>query len=242
VQAPPNKLQIITFIKLYGIMEYLMKSNKFATSLSRFTGLICVGALMLAACGSVSGQSLMAQLQEQPLSLPVSVFQQSRSTSCGEAVIAMTYNFVHPDSPLTEQEVIEYALNNGFFDEVNSPFTSPANMVKIAAHYADDVSSGRVSTPGQGLSLLFENLRDGVPVVIDVLSNFSDPESEAHFIVITGLSIDTSREGVVLVHYNDPLTGTSETADWLGNEGLWNAWITNNDPGGPGWWLVMAPS
>jgi hypothetical protein len=92
------------------------------------------------------------------------------------------------------------------------------------------------------LSLIFDNLRRGVPVIIDVLSNFSDPESEAHFIVITGLSVDTSREDAVVIHYNDPLTGTQETGDWLGEQGVWNAWITNNDPGGPGWWLVISPS
>ncbi|HSM70581.1 MAG TPA: papain-like cysteine protease family protein [Anaerolineales bacterium] len=218
-----------------------MKINKVSITFSRSLVLLCLYAFAFTSCRSDS-QFLISQLQEQPLSLPVSVFQQSRSTSCGEAVIAMTYNFIHPDRPLTEQEVIEYALANGYFDEVNSPFTSPANMVKIAEHYAEDVSSGRVSTPGQGLSLLFENLRDGVPVVIDVHSNFSDPESEAHFIVVTGLSVDASRENALLVHYNDPLTGTQQTADWLGDEGLWNAWITNNDPGGPGWWLVIAPS
>jgi len=207
-------------------------------TLLRMTGSICICTFVLAACGSVS----ISQLQEQPLSLPVPVFQQLRSTSCGEAVIAMTYNFVHPDRQITEQEVIDYALDNEYFTEALSPFTSPVNMVKIAKYYTEDVSSGRVSTPGRGLSLLFDNLRSGVPVIIDVLSNFSDPESEAHFIVISGLSVDASRDNAVIVHYNDPLTGTTETSDWLGDAGLWNAWITNNDPGGPGWWLVIAAS
>ena len=222
-------------------MSLIMNTTRLSITYSRLLGLICIGVFVLATCGTVGGQFSIPQLQEQPLDLPVPVFQQSRPTSCGEAVIAMTYNFIHPESPLTEQEVIDYALQNEYFDEALSPFTSPANMVKIAKYYAEDVSSGRVSTPVQGLSLLFRNLRDGVPVIIDVLSNFSDPDSEAHFIVVTGLSVDTSRGDVVVVHYNDPLTGTMKTGDWLGGEGVWNAWITNNDPGGPGWWLVISP-
>jgi hypothetical protein len=215
---------------------------KTTRTFSRLISLICIGVFVLGACGTVAGQFSLSLLKQQPLSLPVPVFQQSRSTSCGEAVIAMTYNFIHPERPLTEQEVIDYALENEYFDEALSPFTSPANMVKIAEHYTEDVSHGTVSTPERGLSLIFDNLRRGVPVIIDVLSNFSDPESEAHFIVITGLSVDTSREDAVVIHYNDPLTGTQETGDWLGEQGVWNAWITNNDPGGPGWWLVISPS
>lgn len=218
-----------------------MNMIRSSTTFSKLMSLLCTGIVVLTACGSVAGKFSISQLQEQPLSLPVHVFQQSRPTSCGEAVIAMTYNFFHPDAPLTEQEVIDYALENDYFDEAVSPFTSPANMVKIAKHYSEDVSSGTVSTPERGLDLLFDNLRRGVPVVIDVLSNFSDPESEAHFIVVTGMSVDSNRENAVLIHYNDPLTGTQETGDWLGAQGVWNAWITNNDPGGPGWWLVIPP-
>lgn len=119
-------------------------------------------------------------------------------------------------------------------------YTSPANMVKIARHYADDVASGNVLSAGGGLVLLADHLRRGDPVLIDVLSNFSDPESEAHFVVITGISVDPNRENAVVIHYNDPLTATRESADWLGSPGVWNAWRTNGDPGGSGWWLVIS--
>jgi hypothetical protein len=217
-----------------------MKTNNPSVTISRIIYLTAVGIFFFMGCRVVNGQFSISQLEQSPLSLPVPVFQQSRSTSCGEAVIVMTYNFAHPDLPLTEQEVIDYAQANGYFTEALSPFTSPENMVKIAEHYAEGVSSGNVISSGQGLSLLIDNLRDGMPVIIDVLSNFSDPESEAHFIVITGLSVDVERENALVVHYNDPLTGTQETADWAGEEGVWNAWITNNDPGGPGWWLVIS--
>ena len=86
-------------------------------------------------------------------------------------------------------------------------------MVKIVKYYADDVSTGGVINSGQGLSLLIQKLRNGEPVIIDVLSNFTDPESEAHFIVVTGISVDPNRENALVIHYNDPLTGTYESAD-----------------------------
>jgi len=78
-------------------------------------------------------------------------------------------------------------------------------------------------------------------VIIDVLSSFKDAESEAHFVVLTGISVDPARNNAVIIHYNDPLTGTAESADWDGSQGVWNAWRTNGDPGGAGWWLVIPP-
>ena len=187
------------------------------------------------------GQYSMSQLQREPLQLQVPVLRQSRGTSCGEAVITMVYNYAYPGTPVTEQEVIEYAASNGYFTEDLSPFTSPANMVKIARHYAEDVSTGTVLSSSRGLSLLRQKLRSGEPVIIDVLSDFRDPESEAHFVVVTGISVDPDRNNAVRIHYNDPLTGTQKVDDWAGPEGVWNAWRTNGDPGGAGWWLVISP-
>jgi hypothetical protein len=91
------------------------------------------------------------------------------------------------------------------------------------------------------LSLLDQKLHNDEPVIIDVLSDFSDPQSEAHFIVVTGISVDPARNHAVIIHYNDPLTGTQESDDWEGSQGVWNAWRTNGDPGGSGWWLVISP-
>ena len=187
------------------------------------------------------GQFSLSQLQDEPIYLPVPVLKQSRGTSCGEAVIAMTYNYAYPSTPITEQAVIEYATANGYFTEDLSPFTSPANMVKIADYYADDISTGTVFSSVQGLALLREKLHNGEPVIIDVLSDFTDPESEAHFVIVTGISVDPARNNAVLIHYNDPLTGTQKVDDWEGSQGVWNAWHTNGDPGGPGWWLVISP-
>jgi len=152
----------------------------------------------------------------------------------------MTYNYADPATPISEQEVIDYATANGYYTEELSPFTSPASMVKIAKYYTHNISTGLVITSGQGLSLLGQKLRAGEPVIIDVLSNFSDPESEAHFIVVTGISVDPGRANVIVIQYNDPLTGTQASADWAGKQGVWNAWRTNGDPGGSGWWLAIA--
>jgi hypothetical protein len=219
-----------------------MKTNKFAFSRSRrILGFLCVGGLMLIGFTEVFGQYSLSRLQKEPLLLPVPVLRQSRGTSCGEAVIAMTYNYAHPNAPITEQEVIEYAASHGYFTEDLPPFTSPANMVKIAEYYADEVSSGTVMSAGHALALLQQKLQDGEAVIIDVLSNFSDPGSEAHFIVVTGLSVDANRNNAVMVHYNDPLTGLQQSAEWAGSQGVWNAWRTNGDPGGAGWWLVISP-
>ena len=218
-----------------------MKMNKFTRTPLKFISLICIAGLVLAGFTQVFGRTSTDELAQQPLSLDVPVVKQAWSTSCGPAVIAMTNNYAHPNTSISEQQVIEYAAAKGYYLVDKPPFTSPANMVKIAEYYADDISSGTVTRPDEGLDLLIEKVRGGEPVVIDVLSNFSDPESEAHFIVVTGISVDPDREEAVVIHYNDPLTGTKESAEWAGSQGVWNAWQTNGDPGGVGWWMVIPP-
>jgi hypothetical protein len=219
-----------------------MTINISSTSLRIFS-LICIGGFFLYAIFSqLMGQASVSQLQREPLNLQVAMLQQSRGTSCGEAVIAMVYNYAYPQTPISEQEVIDYAAGHGYYTEAFPPFTSPANMVKIARYYSDDVSTGTAFSSGQGLGLLTRNLRNGEPVVIDVPSNFNDPGSEAHFVVVTGLSVDQNKGNAIIVHYNDPLTGTEESAEWAGDDGLWDAWQKNGDPGGSGWWLVIAPA
>lgn len=221
-------------------MNMKTKTSSFSRS-KKILSFLCIGGLMLIGFTEAFGQYSISQLHDKPVILPVPILKQSRGTSCGQAVIAMAHNYADPDTPITEQEVIEYATANGYFTEDLSPFTSPANMVRIAQHYADDISTGTVFSSGQGVSLLQQKLQNGEPVIIDVLSDFTDPESEAHFVVVTGISVDPTRNNAVLIHYNDPLTGTQKTDDWEGTQGLWNAWRTNGDPGGPGWWLVISP-
>jgi len=230
------KIQITSHMKK---MVMIMKTKKLFHL--RIASLIAMGALALIGFTQMIGKYSISRLQHEPLSLQVEVIQQSRGTSCGEAVIAMAYNYAYSQTPITEQEVIEYATAHGYFTESVSPYTSPANMVKIARNYTEHVSSGTVTNSSGGLSLLIQRLRRGEPVTIDVLSNFSDPDSEAHFVVVTGISVDPQRGNAIVIQYNDPLTGTKESADWSGSAGVWNAWQNNADPGGPGWWLAISP-
>jgi len=210
----------------------------------KIIGLIGIAALAVAAFRQVLQQSAIEKLAQGPLSIEVEPIRQSKPTSCGEAVIVTAYNYTYPGTPVSEQDVIEYATSQGYFTEELSPFTSPADMVKIARHYTGQITTGHVLNPSQGSYVLVQRLRAraGEPVIIDVLSNFSDPGSEAHFIVVTGISTDPNRENAIVINYNDPLTGTKEVDDWSGDQGVWNAWQNNGDPGGAGWWMVISPS
>jgi len=219
-------------------MVNMMKTKKLFHI--RIASLIAIGALALVGFTQMIGKYSIARLQNEPLILDVPMVKQSSGTSCGEAVIAMAYNYAYPETPLTEQAVIEYATAHGYFTPSVSPYTSPANMINIARNYTEHVSSGTVTNSSRGLSLLIQSLRKGEPMTIDVLSNFHDPESEAHFIVVTGISVDPQRGNAIVIHYNDPLTGTKESTDWAGSQGVWNAWQNNADPGGPGWWMVIS--
>jgi hypothetical protein len=203
-------------------------------------GLIVAGCLTYLLSLQVYGRYLAASLQGGSLNLPVPPIVQSRSTSCGEAAVVMAYNYAHPQTPLDEQAVIEYAAAQGYFTEDFEPFTSPAHMVKIAGYFADDYSTGTVIDSGQGLVVLLQELQNGYPVIIDVRTRLDDPRSAAHFVLVTGISADPNHGNAIMIHYNDPLTGTSESAAWAGRQGIWNAWQHNGDPGGSGWWLVIS--
>lgn len=223
-----------------GYNTRIMKLKKISPTAQRLASLLAIAALFVyaAAARILQGNSI-ERLKNEPLHLQVGVLQQSLATSCGEAVITMVHNHAHPEETVSEAEVIEYAAAQGYFTEGVPPFTSPANMVKIARHYSGEVASGSVSSSQQALSLLIRRLRAGQPVVIDVLTRFDDPESEAHFVVVTGISINPARADAIVIHYNDPLTGTQESAEWAGPQGVWNAWQNNGDPGGRGWWMVV---
>jgi hypothetical protein len=175
------------------------------------------------------------------MNLPVEVILQSKFTSCGPAVIAMAYKYAYPETRVNEARIIGYAAKEEYYTERKPPFTSPENMVHIAEHYADDdtVSTGTVKTAEGGLALLLEKLTAGEPVIIDVTSRLYDLDSGAHFVLVTGIKLDENPNKVRL-YFNDPLTGTNRWGYWLGGEGVWNAWLNNNDPGGSGWWMVIS--
>ena len=151
----------------------------------------------------------------------------------------MVYNYAYPDSKIKEVDVITYATDLGYYVDDTPPFTSPADMVKIAKHYVADVSSGRVTTQAQGLIVLFQKLQNNEPIIIDIQTRLNDPSSGAHFVVVTGISLAEDDQNTILIHYNNPLTARNEAAPWAGTEGVWHAWQNNHDPGGAGWWMAI---
>ena len=202
--------------------------------------LLCIGMLLASAFAPLDETLWEKQLREKGrMNLPVTPILQAKVTSCGEAAITMAYNYVYPESGVTEQEVIEYAIKEGYYTERKFPYTSPENMVKSAEHYADAVTAGAVQTADEGLALLIDKLTGGDPVIIDILSRLDDPKSGAHFVVVTGIEIDPKNPNGTKIIYNDSQLGRSRSSPWLGSEGIWNAWQNNGDPGGPGWWMVI---
>jgi hypothetical protein len=204
--------------------------------------LLSVGALLVTAFGSIpeSYWARMLRLYGR-MNLPVDAILQSKVTSCGPAAIVMAFNYANPETQLSEKEVIEFAVEQGYYTERKFPFTSPENMARIAEHYGDGtVSTGTVEEADEALALLTDALTGGDPVIIDILTRLDDPKSGAHFVVVTGLAIDTKNPNAVRIFYNDPLTGRNRSGDWHGGEGIWNAWRNNRDPGGSGWWMVIA--
>jgi hypothetical protein len=171
--------------------------------------------------------------------LPISPLKQLKLTSCGEAVIAMAYHYADPKTDVNERDVLTYAEAQGYYTEKKWPFTSPANMVKIARRYTKNTSTGTVNTSAQGLGLLSAKLQSGAPVMIDILTQLDKPKSGAHFVLVTGLRIPADNKYAVTIYYNDPGTGKNRSAPWYGDDGVWSAWHNNGDPGGAGWWLSL---
>ncbi|MFT3895335.1 MAG: papain-like cysteine protease family protein [Anaerolineales bacterium] len=201
--------------------------------------LICLSTLLYSAFSPLSAGALTRPLQQGPLQLQVEPLKQQETTSCGEAAITMVYNYLYPDAAIKESDVIRYAIDNEYYLPHKAPFTSPANMVKVAKHYAEDIGSGNIFAQQQGLNLLLQKLQANEPVIVDVTTRLYDPDAGAHFVVVTGVSLDPSNKEIVLIHYNDPLTGQSKSARWDGEDGFWNAWQNNPDPGGSGWWMTI---
>lgn len=172
-----------------------------------------------------------------PVQLQVKPLQQKKITSCGEAAITMAYNYAFPDSPLAEMDIVAFAMENGYYIDNRRPYTSPENMVVIAKHYAENINAGTVTTPEEGLALLFERLSRNEPVIIDIWTYLDIPYSDAHFVVVTGISAHPKNQGMYIIHYNNPLTARAESARW---DVIWEAWQKNGDPGGAGWWMTIA--
>jgi peptidase C39-like protein len=201
-------------------------------------GLFGAGAFTRRDTGSPYPISNFDPIKRTAVELSVLAIVQSKTTSCGEAAIVMALNYAHPEEAISEAAVIDYAVRGGTYTPVDAPFTSPADMVRLAQHYTGQVSTGYVITQEQGLELLAERLNKGEPVIIDVTTLLSDPQSGAHFVVVTGVTIDAFN-AKASIKFNNPLTGRNQSADWYGSEGIWQVWQNNGDPGGTGWWLTM---
>ena len=203
--------------------------------------LLCVSSLLtLAAIPIPDGEDVPRTPSLGPVQLQVEPIQQKKITSCGEAAITMTYNYAYPSSPLNELDIVAFAMENGYYTDNLRPYTSPANMIMIAKHYTDHVSTGTVATPEQGLALLFKRLNKNEPVIIDIWTYLDIPYSDAHFVLVTGISMHPHIQGAYIIHYNNPLTARSESARWDGRNGIWEAWQKNGDPGGSGWWMTIS--
>jgi len=202
--------------------------------------LVCISSLLSIGFIPFPGDEDSSRKPPQgPVQLQVEPLQQKKITSCGQASFVMAYNYAQPAEPLLELDVIAFAMENGYYVDDRRPYTSPVNMVLMAKHYTKNVNVGRVSSQEQGLALLFEKLHDNEPVIIDIWTYLSIPYSDAHFVVVTGISGHPKKDSVFIIHYNDPLTARNESARWDGRGGIWEAWQNNGDPGGSGWWMTI---
>lgn len=187
----------------------------------------------------ISASARVLSSEGEFIQLSITPLRQLRVTSCGPAVLAMAYRYAYPMENVSERSILAYAEKQGWYTETKYPYTSPANMLKIIRRYAKNLSTGQAASPQDGLDLLFRELRRGNPVIIDALVRLDDRQSGAHFVLVTGISVAPGNKYAVTVTYIDPLTGASKSAPYYGEDGLWNAWRRNGDPGGAGWWLVI---
>jgi RHS repeat-associated protein len=175
--------------------------------------------------------------------------QDKGSTYCGQAAFAMAWNFKHPESEVTFDNLKLLADDRGFHTE-NEPYTSPKQMQAMAEMFATRNNSALpisnnidTSNKDAALSFLINELSNGNPIIIDVTTKIGNPSkriNDAHFILITGYNPNTNE-----IEYNDPYGYQNDKIDW--NPGIyqksfvdiWRSWSGNLDPGGQGWFMVV---
>ena len=69
----------------------------------KLIALLSVGASLFAGFTQVTARTSISRLQTEPINLDVPTVKQSTGTSCGEAVIAMTYNYANPDDSISDE-------------------------------------------------------------------------------------------------------------------------------------------
>jgi hypothetical protein len=222
----------------YGIST--MKEARHLSMLAA-TLVFLVASMAFNNAGVASGRGMQDATLAAAVQLDILPIQQSMTTSCGEAALTMAYNRANPARLIDERAMIQYAEVRHLYTPRRFPYTSPAAMVILAQHFSRNVDTGNAGSGSEALALLERELKAGTPLIIDVTTTLGDPRSGAHFVLITGIAIDAQTAEVRIV-YNNPQSGETESAKWLGRDGIWNAWENNRDPGGSGWWLAIAPS
>jgi hypothetical protein len=198
----------------------------------------------------------------------VPMVSQEDFTSCGEAAFAMAWNYKHPGQSLDIGMVEKVGLTLGVYFPALSAKptgylgTSPSGMEAIgnslAARYATnapttgniELDNGGAYARLEGKGLLYSQLSDGYPIIIEVSDSIGNPSktyNDSHYIIITGMDFDTGS-----VTYNDPLvnlsmsgkySGYGRSSDW---SQVWYSWFNNKDvnPGegghpGRGWYMIV---
>jgi RHS repeat-associated protein len=138
--------------------------------------------------------------------LPVGVVPQPpRSTSCGESVFTGCWNYMHPNSPLDVQSVIDLATQEGYYTPYTQPFTSPDGLKNLAIYYyniygstgpiGNGIISGNVPIDPVSKTIVKDYLvnliNNGYPVIIDASTLIGQPGAteqgnDSHFVIVTG--------------------------------------------------------
>jgi uncharacterized protein YvpB len=198
----------------------------------------------------------------------VPMVNQENFTSCGEAAVAMAWNYKHPGHSLDIGTVEKAGLTLGVYFPALSAKptgylgTSPSGMEAIgssvAARYETnapttgniEMDNGSAFARLEGKGLLYSQLSAGNPIIIEVSDNTGNPSrtfNNSHYVIITGMDFDTGS-----VTYNDPLvnlsmsgkySGYGRSSDW---SQVWYSWFNNKDvnPGegghpGRGWYMIV---
>ncbi len=198
----------------------------------------------------------------------IPIVNQRDYTSCGEAAIAMGWNYRHPERALTLKQLESTGMSLGVYYPISAPGpygytgTSPSGMQAIAGYFAHKYQA-RLPAAGnirfdfgdafaqlEAKGLLYSQLLAGYPVIVEVTNRIGNPSqifNDSHYVVVTGMDFDTG-----WVTYNDPypylITGGSQSGyersiQW---DSFWLSWSRNRDvnPGkggrpGQGWYMVI---
>lgn len=149
------------------------------------------------------------------------------------------------------QEIVNYAIEEGYYDPDAWPYTYPADLVRLAEDYAPgQVHSGQFEGGGEEQSardFLWQQLSTGNAVLVDVRVGYdTDQPRDSHFALVVGINAD----GVFM---NDPY-GDDGTAAQAGRFVPWDdfntAWSNNPDPIDSEhrddrvdrWWMTVEPA